>query len=292
MTTTTTRPCWHCATPHESDTVPALCSDPCRDVWRSLYQLAYAEPSEILDGPIHPNAVMTPVSAADQGHGLSPDPVIVDEAMLDRLEAAFNRRARCDERVLELNEARQLGYLAASDEWTDHRGEPLIPPLQEAATRLASAGMLPEFAEWFPAPTDDNCDIPAPNHCGAIGWWGHTRYQCTLPPDHQGMHENDTQPPGVIWHGDHTPPCACCPEVLPDGTRNEPRPADEPQALVGAEQAAAARLLPLGMPERAELLGECPPRPPEPPVTGRPLVELRGMVQARPPWWQRWFSRG
>jgi hypothetical protein len=56
--------------------------------------------------------------------------------------------------------------------------------------------------------------------CGATGWWGHRRYQCELPTGHGGHHENNVEPIGVIWFGDHTPPCACCPEKLPDGTRN------------------------------------------------------------------------
>lgn len=41
----------------------------------------------------------------------------------------------------------------------------------------------------------------------------------------------------------------------------------------------------------------CPPRPPEPPFARQPggvfrLVDPRGMVQARPPWWRRLFRRG
>lgn len=57
--------------------------------------------------------------------------------------------------------------------------------------------------------------------CGAMGWWGHRRYFCDLTPDHASKwHENNAENPGVTWIGDHTPPCACCPEVLPDGTFN------------------------------------------------------------------------
>jgi hypothetical protein len=34
------------------------------------------------------------------------------------------------------------------------------------------------------------------------------------------MHENNAEVPGVIWFGDHTPPCTDCPEVLADGSFN------------------------------------------------------------------------
>lgn len=61
-----------------------------------------------------------------------------------------------------------------------------------------------------------------------------------------------------------------------------PLPSDEPQDHVGAEQAAAAQLLPLGMPERAELLGECPAAP----------TAARERPQPRLPWWRRWPRRG
>lgn len=50
----TTRPCWHCGTRHQSDTIPALCSDPCREAWQKLYQLQYGEPSAITP-PKHTN---------------------------------------------------------------------------------------------------------------------------------------------------------------------------------------------------------------------------------------------
>lgn len=57
--------------------------------------------------------------------------------------------------VLGLYSVGQLGYLAASDEWVNGNGHPLIEPLQQAAHDLAVAGELPEFAEWFPAPAVD-----------------------------------------------------------------------------------------------------------------------------------------
>lgn len=60
--------------------------------------------------------------------------------------------------------------------------------------------------------------------CGAMGWWGHSRFFCDLAPDHVSKwHENNAEPPGVVWLGDHTPPCSDCPEVLPDGTANSDR---------------------------------------------------------------------
>jgi hypothetical protein len=57
--------------------------------------------------------------------------------------------------------------------------------------------------------------------CNALGWWGTRRYLCKLDPhDAAGQHENNDEAPGVVWFGDHTPPCADCPEVLPDGSLN------------------------------------------------------------------------
>lgn len=57
-----------------------------------------------------------------------------------------------------------------------------------------------------------------------MGWWGTRSYLCELPPEHASKwHENNDEHPGVIWVGDHTPPCACCPEVLPDGLPNAER---------------------------------------------------------------------
>ncbi|OZM74005.1 hypothetical protein CFN78_06880 [Amycolatopsis antarctica] len=38
-----------------------------------------------------------------------------------------------------------LGYVAASDEWVDGTGTPLPEHIQQAAERLRSAGLLPEF---------------------------------------------------------------------------------------------------------------------------------------------------
>ncbi|MGZ3140820.1 hypothetical protein ACVDFE_02205 [Lentzea chajnantorensis] len=61
--------------------------------------------------------------------------------------------------VLGLHRAGQLGYLAASDEWVNGHGDPLPRPLQATATALAQNGTLPEFAEWFPAPSTDTRDI-------------------------------------------------------------------------------------------------------------------------------------
>lgn len=55
--------------------------------------------------------------------------------------------------VLGIHVAGRLGYLAASDEWTD-LAEPLPDELQDAARELASAGLLPEFAAWLPPAVD------------------------------------------------------------------------------------------------------------------------------------------
>ena len=229
------RPCWHCATPHQSDTVPALCSDPCREVWRGLYQLAYAEPSEILDGPIHPGEIRTVVSASSAqilvgdtwqdlpgvhsvelgpidgpprhtNHGCNPQAVIEieptalaehDQAVLDawttdypstvpfinnlsitaQRELAQQLRpvtapggfARARDQILGLHDVGNLGYLAASDEWIDHHGEPLATPLQHVADRLARDGHLPEFAEWFPRPPEPPPARPHPKP--RPPWW-------------------------------------------------------------------------------------------------------------------------
>lgn len=46
MTSTISKPCWQCGTRHESDAMPALCSDPCREAWRERYHLAYGTPAE------------------------------------------------------------------------------------------------------------------------------------------------------------------------------------------------------------------------------------------------------
>lgn len=48
--------------------------------------------------------------------------------------------------VVALHAAGRLGYLAASDEWTE-LDEPLSDELQDAANSLFSAGLLPEFKE-------------------------------------------------------------------------------------------------------------------------------------------------
>jgi hypothetical protein len=60
-------------------------------------------------------------------------------------------------------------------------------------------------------------DVPLNFRCGAIGFWGanNTRYVCELPAGHGKHHENNAEAPGVIWFGDHMPPCSCgrCPEV-------------------------------------------------------------------------------
>lgn len=48
--------------------------------------------------------------------------------------------------VLALDDAGRLGYLRASDEWTDGQ-EPLPDAQQDAAHRLVRAGWLPEFEE-------------------------------------------------------------------------------------------------------------------------------------------------
>lgn len=130
----------------------------------------------------------------------------------------FDRAREC---ILELHRLGQLGYLAASDEWIDFHGEPLIPPLQPIADRLAREGELPEFAEWFPAPTV------------------------------------------------------------------EPQPrVDAYDVDVLREQIARVHGADV------ELLGDCPPRPPEPPPVRRPLVDPRGMIQAHTPWWKRVLRRG
>lgn len=55
--------------------------------------------------------------------------------------------------VLGVHVAGRLGYLAASDEWTDG-AEPLPDELQDAAHGLARAGLLPEFAAWVPPVVD------------------------------------------------------------------------------------------------------------------------------------------
>jgi hypothetical protein len=48
--------------------------------------------------------------------------------------------------VLDLNAAERLGYLKASDEWTDGQA-PLPDALQDTAHRLLEAGWLDEFEE-------------------------------------------------------------------------------------------------------------------------------------------------
>jgi hypothetical protein len=55
--------------------------------------------------------------------------------------------------VLGIHLADRLGYLAASDEWTDGV-EPLPDELQDAAHELVRAGLLPEFAAWLPPAVD------------------------------------------------------------------------------------------------------------------------------------------
>jgi hypothetical protein len=48
----TKRPCWHCGTRHESDTIPALCSDPCREAWQKLYILRYGHEPQAITPPL------------------------------------------------------------------------------------------------------------------------------------------------------------------------------------------------------------------------------------------------
>lgn len=50
--------------------------------------------------------------------------------------------------ALALHATERLGYVAASQEWTDG-WEPLPDEIQAAADELVRAGMLPEFEEWF-----------------------------------------------------------------------------------------------------------------------------------------------
>jgi hypothetical protein len=58
--------------------------------------------------------------------------------------------------------------------------------------------------------------------CGALCWWGSRSYRCELESHSlTRRHENNSELPGVSWLGDHTPPCADCPPVLPDGSLNE-----------------------------------------------------------------------
>lgn len=58
-------------------------------------------------------------------------------------------------------------------------------------------------------------DVPLDFRCGAVGFWGgrNTRFVCDLPAGHDKHHENNDSSPGVIWFGDHAPPCSCgrCP---------------------------------------------------------------------------------
>lgn len=277
MTTTTTRPCWHCGTRHESDTMPALCSAVCIAAWQQRYAVQYAELSPVLAElatkaqEVREAAGQTLTNLAQQFEAAGREPrhtnepcrveafvelqpstlAAHDQAVLDtwctdypssrpfinalsiesQRELAQQLRpvtlpgglAAARTRLLDLHQAGHLGYIAPSDEWVDHHGEPLIPQLQHVADRLARDGELPEFFQFFdpkwsaPAPPEDNRDFP-----------------------------------------------------------DEARPADEPQDLVGAEQAAAAQLLPHGMPERAELLGERPfADAPEPAFLARLLNALR-----------------
>lgn len=156
MTTATTRPCWHCGTQHQSDTMPALCSDPCVAAWQQDYQLQYGEPMQHTNHGCNPEPV--PLRVADEREPSTLDDQ--DQAVLDELGNQALRQ-RAPQLVLDLHRAGHLGYIAASDEWIEQHGAPLIEPLQEAADTLARAGLLPEFAEWFPAPSDDNRDFAA-----------------------------------------------------------------------------------------------------------------------------------
>lgn len=162
LMTAAKRPCWHCGTRHESDTMPALCSDLCRDAWRELYQLSYVEEM----------STSTPDLTVLQQLGTT---FAQATAGLDALKAAVRA------------EQEQMNAEAGG--------------LERHRAVLAGAPM-------------------------------------------SVLHDPD-------W-----------------------RPADEPQDLAVGHA-----------------LDDCPPRPLEPPADRRPLVDLRGMTQARQPLWRRLFGR-
>lgn len=202
------RPCWNCGTRHVTSQMPALCSDPCTAAWQQRYQLQYGDEPCVITPPLDEAPKHT-------NHGCNPEPLTDAERGNRALQA------QAPGLVLDLYRAGQLGYLAASDEWVNGNGWPLIEPLQEAAAALAHDGQLPEFAEWFPAPADDHRAVQAVR-------------------DHE--------------------------------TAKQQRQLGNPNPLLVVDTGEV-----------------CPPRPPEPPVGGRPLVDPRGMVQARTPWWRRWL---
>lgn len=73
---------------------------------------------------------------------------------VEERRAFFHAAAR--DAVLFEHRGGRLGYIAPSDEWVDATGTPLLPSMQRAADELALEGLLPEFAEWFPAPSIDD----------------------------------------------------------------------------------------------------------------------------------------
>jgi len=237
--------------------MPALCSDTCTAAWQQRYRIAFGdEPAQ--DPVRHTN------------HGCDPSPLVELAARAQDIRqtaigglmnlaeqfavgVAERERAERTERgnralvaqapglVLDLYRAGQLGYLAASDDWVNGKGAPLIEPLQQAAHDLAVAGQLPEFVEWFPAPAEDDRDLPVPDF---------SAFGTTVAEAFAGMS-------GMA-----------AADAEQQRANAQARGTDEPQDLVDNSQTAFAL-----QPSTAELLADgitpdkpCPPRPPEPPT--------------------------